>query len=75
MILSAKYIILYTGAGLATGFVAKRDKTAMLVGMGIAAMIGASFGINYAILSAIEFAVGFEIAVMLQRDNKDDSNK
>ena len=73
MILSAKYIIIYTGAGLVTGFIAKKDKTALLVGMGIAAMIGASFNISYAILSAIEFAVGFGIAAMVQRDKKNDS--
>jgi hypothetical protein len=75
MILSAKYILLYTGAGLVTGFIAKRNKTALLVGMGIAALIGASFSVSYAILSAIEFAVGFGITVMLQRNNKDEANR
>lgn len=72
MFLSAKYVLLYTGAGLATGFITKGDKAAVLVGMGIAALAGASFGLNYAIVSAIEFAVGFGIAVMLQGNKKDD---
>ena len=38
-------------------------------------MIGAKLGLNYSNLSAIEFAVGFGVAVMLQRDKKDDRNK
>ena len=72
MFLSAKYIVLYCGAGLATGFVSKGNKTAALVGMGIAALIGSRFGLSYAIISAIEFAVGFGIALMFQPNNKRD---
>ena len=67
MFLSAKYILLYTGAGLATGFFTKADKTTILVGMGIAALAGSSFGVGYAIVSAVEFGVGFGVAVMLNR--------
>ncbi len=66
MFLSAKYILLYTGAGFVTGFIAKADKTTVLVGMGLAALAGSSFGLGYAIVSAIEFGVGFGIAVMIQ---------
>ena len=69
MFLSTKYVLLYTGAGLATGFVARGDKTAAMVGMGLAALVGFSFGLNYAIVSAIEFGVGFGIAVII-RGNK-----
>lgn len=66
MFLSATYIVLYTGAGLATGFFTKADKTTILVGMVLAAIAGGSFGVSYAIVSAIEFGVGIGVAVMLQ---------
>lgn len=72
MFLSAKYVLLYTGAGLVTGFVSKGDKAAVLVGMGIAALVGASFGLSYAIVSAIEFGVGFGVSLMFQSNKKGD---
>lgn len=66
MFLSAKYILLYTGVGIASGFIAKGDRTAALVGIGISALLGFSFELNYAIVSAIEFGVGFGIAVIIR---------
>lgn len=72
MYISLKYLILYCGAGLATGYFSKGDKTALLVGMGIAALLGTSFGVSYAIVSGIEFAVGFGVAVVLRGDKKGD---
>jgi hypothetical protein len=66
MFLSAKYVVLYAGAGMVTGFVSKGNKTAMWVGMGIAALVGASFGLGYAAVSAIEFTVGFGVSLMFQ---------
>lgn len=69
MFLSAKYVILYTGAGLATGYISKGDKAVGLIGLGLAAMAGYSFGMSYAIVSAIEFGVGLGIAAII-RGNK-----
>ncbi len=73
MYLSAKYVILYAGSGLATGWISKGAKTPLLVGMGISALVGASFGIGYAVVSAIEFGVGFGVAAMLLDKKKKDS--
>lgn len=70
MFISMKYVILYVGAGVATGWFSKGNRTACLVGAGIAAFIGASFGISYAILSAIEFGVGLWLASMLRKNSE-----
>lgn len=70
MYISMKYVIMYVGAGAATGWLSKGDRTACLIGVGIAALIGASFSISYAILSAIEFGVGIGLASIL-RENKE----
>lgn len=70
MYISLKYVILYVGAGVATGWFSKGDRTACLVGAGIAALIGASFGISYAILSAIEFGVGLGLASMFRKNRE-----
>lgn len=72
MFLSMKYVLLYTGVGLATGYVSKGDKTAALVGMGVAALAGFSFGLSYALLSAIEFGIGFGIFCMFGAEKKGD---
>ena len=66
MYVSMKYLILYIGAGVATGWLTKGDRTASLVGIGVAALIGASFGMSYAVLSAIEFAVGLGVAKLMR---------
>lgn len=73
MYISMKYVILYVGAGAATGWFAKGDRTASLVGLGVAALIGASFGISYALISAIEFGIGLGLAAMI-RKNKESSD-
>ncbi len=65
MYLSGKYIILYVGAGVVTGYVSKGDRNAALIGLGISALIGASFGISYALISALEYAIGLGLASML----------
>lgn len=65
MYLSGKYIILYVGAGVATGYISKGDRNAALIGLGISALIGASFGVSYALISALEFAIGLGLASML----------
>jgi hypothetical protein len=64
MYLSGKYIILYVGAGVATGILSKGDKNAALIGLGVSALVGASFGLSYALISAIEFGIGLAIASM-----------
>jgi hypothetical protein len=72
MYLSSKYIILYVGAGLATGYVSKGDRNAALIGLGISALIGASFGISYALISSIEFAIGLGLASVLIKKKDSD---
>ena len=70
MYISLKYVILYVGAGVATGWFSKGDRTVCFVGVGIVALIGASFSISYAILSAIEFGVGLGLASMLRKNRE-----
>ena len=67
MYISAKYIVLYVGSGLATGLLSRCDKHASLIGLGISCLIGASFSISYALLSSLEFGIGLVIASMLIR--------
>lgn len=67
MYISVKYLVLYVGAGLATGVFSKGDKTICWIGVGIAALLGANFGIGYAALSAVEFAIGLGIAALVTR--------
>ena len=67
MYISTKYVILYVEAGVATGWFSRGDRTASLIGLGVAALIGASFGISYALVSAIEFGIGLGLARMFQR--------
>ena len=68
MYISMKYVILYVGAGAATGWFSKGDRTASLIGLGVAALIGASFGVSYALISAIEFGIGLGLAAMFQKN-------
>ena len=70
MYISMKYVILYVGAGVATGWFSKGDRTACLVGVGVASLIGASFGISYALVSAIEFGVGLGLVAMLRKSKE-----
>lgn len=65
MYVSVKYIILYVGAGVATGILSKGDKNAAFIGVGISALVGASFGLSYAFLSALEFGIGLALAKMI----------
>lgn len=67
MFISMKYVILYVGADVATGWFSKGDRNASLIGLGIAALIGACFGISYAVISAIEFAIGLGLSSMLRK--------
>jgi hypothetical protein len=67
MFISMKYVVLYVGAGTATGWLSKGDPTASLIGLGVAALIGASFGISYAFVSAIEFGIGLGLATLLRK--------
>jgi hypothetical protein len=70
--ISGKYIILYVGAGVATGYVSKGDRNVALIGLGISALIGASFGISYALISAIEFGIGLALSSMFIKRNETD---
>lgn len=70
MYITAKYVLLYTGAGIATGYLTEGDKSAALMGLGIAAIFGYSFGLDYAIVSAIEFGVGLTLAAFFRGNKK-----
>lgn len=70
MYISMKYVILYVGAGAATGWFSKGDRTASLIGLGVSALIGASFGISYALISAIEFGIGLGLAAMIRKNKE-----
>ncbi len=70
MYISMKYVLLYVGAGAATGWFSKGDRTASLVGLGVAALIGASFGISCALISAIEFGIGLGLAAMIRKNKE-----
>jgi hypothetical protein len=70
MYISMKYVLLYVGAGAATGWFSKDDRTASLIGLAIAGLIGASFGVSYAVISAIEFGIGLGLASMLQKSKE-----
>lgn len=70
MFISMKYVILYVGAGAITGWLSKGDKTVAYIGLGIAALIGMSFGISYAVLSAIEFGIGLGVVALLQKNKQ-----
>lgn len=66
MYISLKYVVLYVGAGAATGYFSDGNKLIGAIGVGVAAIVGASFGIQYGVLSAIEFAVGLGIAALVK---------
>ncbi len=69
MYISLKYVIFYTCVGGVAGFIGEGDKRVAGVGVILAAMMGYSFGIDYAILSAIEFSVGFALGSILKKKN------
>ena len=72
MYISGKYLILYVSAGLIVGLTTKNHKKISLIGIGISALIGASFNIAYAFISAIEFAIGLGLAKLFFK--KEDSD-
>lgn len=69
MVLDFKYVILYVGAGVAARLMTKGDKTSLLIGLGVSAIFGSSFGFFYAIISAIEFWVGFAVASVFHKNS------
>ncbi len=73
MYISLKYVAFYTCTGGLVGYIAAGDKRVLAISAGLAAMMGYSFGIDYAILSAIEFGVGFAVGAFLK--NKTESKQ
>lgn len=69
MYLSLKYIILYTCTGGIAGYIASGDKKVALIGLALAGIFGYSFGINYALISALEFGAGFIIGSIIKKKN------
>ena len=59
MYISIKYVIFYTGIGFGAGFIADGDKRVAVAGIILSAIMGYSFGFDYALISAVEFGAGF----------------
>lgn len=70
MIISLKYVVFYTCTGGVVGYIAEGDKRVAAIGAALAAMLGYSFGFDYAILSAIEFGAGFAVGTILKNKNE-----
>lgn len=70
MFISLKYVIFYTCVGVGVGYIADGDKRVAIAGAILSAMMGMTFGFNYAILTAIEFGVGFFIGSVMKEKNK-----
>lgn len=66
---SIKYLIFYVISGGVTGYIAKGDKKIALIGLALSAVMGYSFGINYAIISLLEFCFGFAIGSIVNKNN------
>jgi uncharacterized membrane protein len=73
MYISLKYVIFYTLAGGFIGYIGEGDKRILGIGACLAAILGFSFGIDYAILSAIEYALGFYVGSIVKKNR--DSNE
>lgn len=67
MVLSIKYIILYTGAGFATGYFSHGNKSIGVIGACVAFLLGCSFGISYGAISAVEFGIGLGAAALIRK--------
>lgn len=67
MFISMKYVIFYTSVGGIVGYIADGDKNVAIAGAILSALLGASFGIEYAILSAIEFGAGFFLGSIFKK--------
>ncbi len=72
MFISMKYVIFYTSVGGVVGYFAEGEKNVAIAGAILSAMMGATFGFEYAILSAIEFGVGFFIGSILKKKDVDE---
>ncbi len=70
MFISLKYVAFYTCTGGVVGYIAEGDKRVVAIGAVLAAMMGYSFGVDYAILRAIEFAAGFAVGAILKSKNE-----
>jgi hypothetical protein len=70
MFISLKYVIFYTCVGIGVGYIADGDKRVAIAGAILSAMVGMTFGFSYAILTAVEFGVGFFIGSVLKEKNK-----
>ena len=66
MYISLKYVAFYTCTGGVVGYLADGDKRVAAIGLVLAAMMGYSFGLDYAILSAAEFGGGFFVGSILK---------
>ena len=75
MFISIKYVIFYTCVGGVVGYIADRDKRVGIAGAILSALMGATFGVEYAILSAIEFGVGFFLGGAFKKKELVDDEK
>jgi hypothetical protein len=72
MYISLKYVIFYTCVGGVVGYFSDGEKKVGIAGAVLSALMGASFGVGYAVLSAIEFGVGFYLGSALQDKNENE---
>ena len=70
MYISIKYFIFYTCVGFAVGNIAKKDKKVLIAGAILSAMMGLKFGEEYAILSSLEFCLGFLFSNLINNKNE-----
>lgn len=68
MYISFKYVILYLLAGGITAVVTNSDRRAGVIGIIISALFGSTFGVAYAILSALEFLAGFSLVGWIDKE-------
>ena len=67
MTITLKYVILYVISGGVTGALSEGNKNIAIVCTVIAALFGSKVGLEYAILSALEFYVGFFIGDKIRK--------
>lgn len=70
MYISLKYVVFYTVAGGLIGYIGDGDKRILGIGACLAAILGFSFGFDYAILSAIEYALGFYVGSKVKKNKE-----
>ena len=72
MYISVKYVIFYTCVGGAVGYIADGDKKVLVAGAILSALLGSKYGEIYAVLSAIEFGIGFVFGTFISNKKNEE---